>query len=149
MILSNNGLNQIAQHEGFAPKMYPDHKGYSIGYGHLLSVEEMPHYIGKTITQDEGKALLKQDAAKAESYVKQMIKVPLSQAQFDALVDFTYNEGEGSVANIAETLNKGDYKGAAARMMLYNKVRVNGQLVVSSNLVTRREQEVTAFVPLP
>ena len=36
MKLSDEGLTQIAQHEGFAPKMYPDHKGYSIGYGHLL-----------------------------------------------------------------------------------------------------------------
>jgi lysozyme len=145
MTLSAEGLTQIAHHEGFAPKMYPDHKGYSIGYGHLLSAQEMPHYTGKTITQDEAKVLLRQDAAKAEIYVNDTIKVPLTQAQFDALVDFTYNEGVGSFANIAQTLNKGDYKGAAARMRLYDKVRVNGQLVVSSDLTARRAQEVKAF----
>ena len=109
MKLSDDGLNQITHNEGFAPKMYPDHKGYSIGYGHLLSAAELPQYTGKTITQDEAKVLLRQDAAKAEIYVNDTIKVPLTQAQFDALVDFTYNVGVGSLANIAYTLNKGDY----------------------------------------
>jgi len=51
----------------------------------------------------------------------------------------------GSLANIAQTLNKGDYKGAAARMRLYDKVRVNGQLVVNDGLTARRKQEVQAF----
>jgi lysozyme len=145
MKLSDAGLNQIAQHEGFAAKMYPDHKGYSIGYGHLLSAAEMPHYTGKTITQDEAKVLLSQDAAKAEMYVNDTITVPLTQAQFDALVDFTYNVGVGSLANIAHTLNSGDYKATAARMRLYDKVRVNGELVVNSVLTVRRKQEVQAF----
>jgi GH24 family phage-related lysozyme (muramidase) len=145
MKLSDEGLTQIAQHEGFAPKMYPDHKGYSIGYGHLLSPAEMPHYTGKTITQDEAKVLLRQDAGKAEIYVNDTIKVSLTQAQFDSLVDFTYNAGVGSLANIALTLNKGDYKAAAARMRLYDKVRVNGQLVQDAGLVARRKQEVQAF----
>ena len=145
MKLSDEGLNQIAHNEGFAPKMYPDHKGYSIGYGHLLSAEEMPQYTGKTITQDDAKLLLRQDAGKAEIYVNDTIKVPLTQAQFDALVDFTYNAGVGSLANIALTLNKGDYKAAAARMRLYDKVRVNGQLVQDAGLVARRKQEVQAF----
>ena len=145
MILSTQGLSQIAQHEGFAAKMYPDHKGYSIGYGHLLSAAELPHYTGKTITQDEAKVLLHQDATKAEIFVNDTIKVPLTQAQFDALVDFTYNEGVGALANIAQTLNTGNYKGAGARMRLYDKVRVNGELVVHPGLVARRKQEVQAF----
>ena len=145
MKLSDEGLAQIAQHEGFAPKMYPDHKGYSIGYGHLLSAEEMPLYQNKAITPDEGKALLLKDAAKAEMYVNDTITVPLTQAQFDALVDFTYNVGVGSLADIAHTLNSGDYKATAARMRLYDKVRVNGQLVENAALTARRKQEVQAF----
>jgi lysozyme len=88
---------------------------------------------------------LRQDAAKAELFVNDTIKVPLAQPQFDALVDFTYNEGVGSLANIAQTLNKGDYKGAAFRMRLYDKMRVNGQLVESDALKARRAQEVKAF----
>jgi lysozyme len=145
MTLSDDGLNQIALNEGFSPTMYPDHQGYSIGYGHLLSADELPQYTGTTITQDEAKVLLRQDAAKAESAVNETITVPLTQGQFDALVDFTYNEGAGSLDNIAETLNAGDYQGAAARMMLYNKVLVNNQLVADSGLTARREQEVKAF----
>ena len=105
----------------------------------------MPLYQNKAITPDEGKALLLKDAAKAEMYVNDTIKVPLTQAQFDALVDFTYNVGVGSLANIAHTLNSGDYKATAARMRLYDKVRVNGQLVENAALTARRKQEVQAF----
>lgn len=146
MELSDEGLAKIADNEGFSPTAYPDHKGYSIGYGHLLSTAELPQYINQTITQDDAKELLARDVASAEQSVRNMIKVPLTQAQFDALVDFTYNMGSGSLANIAQTLNTGDYKGAAARMQLYNKVRVNGQLVPNAGLTARRAQEAAAFL---
>jgi GH24 family phage-related lysozyme (muramidase) len=145
MKLSDEGLTQIAQNEGFAPKLYFDHKGYSIGYGHLCSQQEVALFTGKTISEELAKELLHQDAAKAELYVSDTIKVPLTQQQFDALVDFTYNMGVGSLANIAQTLNTGDYAAAAARMRLYDKVRVRGQLAVSPALTARRKQEVKAF----
>ena len=145
MKLSDAGLAQTAHNEGFSAKLYFDHKGYSIGHGHLCSPAEVAKYQGKEITMDEANALLLQDTAKAEIYVNDTIKVPLTQAQFDAVVDFTYNEGVGAFANISQNLNKSDFRGAALRMMLYTKVRKNGQLVDDAGLAARRKQEVKAF----
>ena len=144
MTLSDAGLTKIAHNEGFQSHMYPDHKGNSIGYGHLLTPDE-ENWYKNGIDEEEAMELLRHDAEAAEMDVQKLIRVELTQDQFDALVDFRYNLGCGPLENIAETLNTGDYKGAAARMKLYNKVRVGGELVVNSGLTARRAQEAQAF----
>lgn len=146
MKLSQEGLDQITKFEGFAGNLYFDHRGYSIGYGHLCTEKEKLYYTGRTITEDAAKVLLGHDSAFAEAAVSHTITVTLSQAQFDALVDFTYNVGPIALGKVAETLNKGDYNGAGARMLLYDKVRVNGELKVSPALTDRRAQEARWFL---
>lgn len=124
--------------------MYSDHKGQSIGYGHLLLPGETEKYKDG-ITEAQARELLNQDAAAAAADVNRMIKVPLTQDQFDALVDFRYNLNPESLEHIASTLNTGDYKAAAARMKLYNKSRENGELVENKGLTARRAEEAKAF----
>lgn len=144
MTISPNGLAHIAHSEGFREKAYPDHKGQSIGYGHLLLPGEAEKYKDG-ITEPQARELLKQDAAIAAADVNRLIKVPLNQEQFDALVDFRYNLNPESLEHIAQTLNSGDYKAAAARMKLYNKARINGELVENPGLTARRAEEAKAF----
>lgn len=65
----------------------------------------------------------------------------LNQNQFDALVSFNFNLGCGAGANIAENLNRNDFKGATERMKLY--VKAGG--VTLEGLVRRRNAEVALF----
>ncbi|MGA3370676.1 MAG: lysozyme [Terracidiphilus sp.] len=96
MNISKDGLQLIKASEGFRANTYLDVAGFpTIGYGHrLLHPESYPNGI----TEDEATALLLQDVQSAEQAVLRLVKVPLSQGQFDALVDFTFNLGSGRLA---------------------------------------------------
>lgn len=146
MTLSKEGLDQIAKNEGWRGNLYPDHKGYSIGFGHLCTEKEKLYYTGRTITEDEAKVLLAHDTALAEAAVNHSVTATLSPAQFDALVDFVYNVGPVALGKVADILNKGDYRQAGAHMLLYDKMRVNGELVVNPGLTARRNQEAKWFL---
>mgnify|MGYP001177774674 CR=1 FL=1 len=113
----------------------------TIGYGHTRTVQP-----GQRITEAEAEALFRSDLAPAESAVDGIVRVSLTDAQFAALVSFAFNLGWSTskgapLANVAETLNKGDYAGAIHRLGLYNKTRINGVLTVSPGLVNRRAAE--------
>jgi len=72
-----------------------------------------------------------------------MITVPLTQHQFDALVDWTFNEGSGNLASstLLRKLNDGDYAGADAEFARW--VRGGGRVL--PGLVKRRALEATWF----
>ena len=82
----------------------------SIGYGHLildkgkrLKGEEglkRAKEILPFITEAKALEFLKEDLRKAEAEVNRIVKVPLQQHQFDALVSFVFNAG------VSETLFK-------------------------------------------
>lgn len=146
--ISEEGLNLIKQKEGFRGDAYQDSVGvWTIGYGHTKGVKP-----GDKITEPQADALLRREVKEYEGYVHQKINVPLTQGQFDALTSFTYNLGPKNLGNIAQNLNRGDYEGAAERMLLY--VKAGGETL--RGLEIRRQQEVNLFntpgrdiVPLP
>jgi lysozyme len=113
----------------------------TIGYGHTRTVRP-----GMEITEAEADRLFREDLAPCEAAVERAVRVPLTDNQFAALVSFAYNLGHSTakgspLANVAETLNKGDYAGAVRRMGLYVKQRQNGRLVTVPGLVNRRAAE--------
>lgn len=73
------------------------------------------------------------------------IHVALNQAQFDALVSFTYNAGPDGSGQTYVLINKNDFKGAGASMQKLIKVRVQTKTgvkkVVAPRLIKRRAQE--------
>jgi hypothetical protein len=79
--------------------------------------------------------------------VERLVKVPLNQNQFDALVSFAYNCGEGNLgkSTLLRRLNAGDYKGAAAQFAAWNK----GGGQVLKGLVRRRAAEAALFRATP
>lgn len=120
----------------------------TIGYGHLVhhgsvcgAPSEQPFLSG--INEQQGSALLLEDISYAEHAVEHLVKVPLKQGQYDALVSFTYNEGAGRLqtSTLLKVLNMGNYAGAAAQF----RVWVYGGGVKLSGLVKRRESEVALF----
>ncbi len=59
---------------------------------------------------------LKEDVAEAVAEVCRLVKVKLTQNQFDALVSLTFNAGPGPLLKtLGAKLNAGDYAGAAGQ----------------------------------
>ncbi len=78
-----------------------------------------------------------------EQVVADNVRVPLTQNQFDALVSFAYNIGEGAFrdSTALRKINAGDYAGGAEAMKLFNKS--GGEVL--QGLVNRRNDEVRLF----
>lgn len=139
--ISQRGLKLIKEFEGFSPTVYPDTGGLlTIGYGHLLKEGENFREISKC----EAEILLRQDIKDAERAIKESVKVPLTQGQYDALVSLVYNWGEGNFkkSEALEKLNAGDYLGASEEME--EVVKSGG--VVLRGLVRRRAEEKKLFL---
>lgn len=137
---SDQGLALTEQFEGLQLTAYQDSVGvWTIGYGHT-GPDVQP---GLTITQEQASALLLQDAADAVAAVNRLVTVPLTQNQFDALVDFTFNEGQGNLASstLLRELNAGNTAGAAAQFLVW--VYAGG--VQLPGLVKRRQAEAALF----
>jgi lysozyme len=86
------------------------------------------------------------DVQKFEGAVRQCVKVPLHQHEYDAFVKFSYNVGSGAFCNstMVRLLNAGDYAGACAQFDRWTmfqgkdcRVRANG----CYGLVVRRQAE--------
>lgn len=81
----------IAQHEGLRLEAYlcPANV-WTIGYGHTKGVTK-----GMIITKDQAEALLSEDLAVFEENISKRLP-GLNQNQFDALVSFAFNVGNGA-----------------------------------------------------
>ena len=140
MNLSNNGKKLIKKHEGCRLKAYKCPRGvWTIGYGHTNNVRP-----DDVITQDEAEELLKRDLKVHEDNVKRVVKIALTQNQFDALVSFEYNVGYGAFANstLLKLLNAGNYNGASKQ---FERWVYAGDRVLEG-LVKRRKAERELFL---
>ncbi len=146
--LSPNGAAFIGRFEGFRSAMYNDAANHcTIGFGHLVhhgpinGSESAEFKAG--ITRERALQLLQADAAIAAKCVATNVKVPLNQAQFDALVSFTFNVGTGAFteSTLLKLLNKGEY--AAVPGQLERWSRAGGRVL--QGLLNRRHSEGTLF----
>jgi len=137
MQLSAAGLELIKRWEGFRSHTYLDVAGFpTIGYGHkLLYAQSFPDGIA----EQEATALLAADVRDAEQAVDRLVKVALTQGQFDALVDFCFNLGAGRLASstLLRALNARRYSAAAEQLLRWDQA--GGQ--VNAGLKARRESE--------
>lgn len=143
MQISKAGLDLIKQFEGLYLNAYRCPAGVpTIGYGHTAGVA-----MGQTITQQQADDYLRRDVRQFERAVSRLARVPLTQGQFDALVSFAFNLGEGALAQstLLRLLNAGDYAGAAAQFDRWNKA--GGRVL--PGLVRRRAAERALFEARP
>ena len=144
MTISEHGLSLIKKFEGFKATAYLCPAGIpTIGYGHTGSDVTKSDVGVKTISEEEASDLLREDVKKAENAVNRKVLVPISQNQYDALISFTYNLGEGNLASstLLRLLNQGDYEGAQKEVDNWNKAGGTPLL----GLTTRREAEAALF----
>ncbi len=135
-----NGIDLVELSEGLRLTAYRDAVGVlTIGYGHTGNEVQ----LGQTISQSEAEQLLMHDLYLAEKDVKAMVKVPIGQHQYDALVDFTFNLGGLALqsSTLLRMLNSGDYAGADAEFKKWN--HAGGKVL--SGLTRRRAAEAALF----
>ncbi|WP_336286576.1 lysozyme [Cronobacter dublinensis] len=145
MQTSEKGLALIKEFESCQLKAYRCPAGvWTIGYGWTQPVDGKPVRAGMEIDMLTAERLLKTGLIGYENDVMKLVRVKLSQAQFDALVSFTYNVGSRnfSTSTLLKKLNAGDYAGAADEFLRWNKSRGK----VLNGLVRRRAAERELFL---
>lgn len=145
MQTSEKGIALIKEFEGCKLTAYQDSVGvWTIGYGWTQPVDGKPIRAGMTIKQETAERLLKTGLVSYESDVSRLVKVGMTQGQFDALVSFTYNLGARSLSTstLLRKLNAGDYAGAADEFLRWNKA--GGKVL--NGLTRRREAERALFL---
>ncbi|HFZ1900062.1 TPA: lysozyme [Serratia marcescens] len=145
MNISKNGIELIKRFEGLELKAYPDSVGvWTIGYGWTQAVDGKKIAPGMRIDQATADRLLKCGVVQYEQGVNQLVKVRITQGQFDALVSFAYNLGLRSLSTstLLRKLNDGDKQGAADEFGRW--VNAGGKRL--DGLVTRRAAERRMFL---
>lgn len=120
------------------------------GYGHLIPKGEEIPWDGWTETEAE--EYLKDDVAAAEDAVNELVRVPLTQGQFDALASFAFNVGRTNFAKVRvlALVNAGEMASAAARFESYVKgYDAAGKLITIPALARRRAAERALFEGTP
>jgi len=139
MKTSPAGIALIERFEGLRLRSYQDGNGiWTIGYGHTPDVT-----AGQFETQAQAEADLCGDVGTAEAAVTRLVEMPLTQGQFDGLVSFTYNEGQGRLrdSTLLKLLNAGSYALAAGAFGSWEIIAGKH----SDGLETRRLAEVALF----
>jgi lysozyme len=112
----------------------------TIGFGHT----GRDVFIGMTSTHEENVQWLIEDTMKAQITINTYVDVPLTQEEFDALVDFVFNIGPGNFkeSTVLRLLNEGKYAEAADHLndWVYSKGKKLAGLLV------RRAAEQAEFL---
>jgi lysozyme len=148
--ISNSGINLVKKFEGLHKvtqegdvRAYRCPAGkWTIGWGHIKGVKS-----GMRASVAECEQFLKEDLDEAGKAVQRLVNVPLSQYQYDALVSFVFNLGQGNFKNstLLKKLNQGLYDEVPEQLMRWNKARVDGVLQPLKGLTRRRTAEAALF----
>lgn len=143
---SQPGLELITKWEScvLTPYVCPAGK-LTVGVGHVVMPGED---FSKGITKEQAMELLRKDVGRFEKGVYRNITVELNQNQFDALVCFTFNVGEGGLVNtgVQRAVNASNFGDVPAALEQWAKARVNGVLKVLPGLLARRKSEGELFM---
>lgn len=119
----------------------------TIGYGHVVLPGEN---FKQPMTEQEANDLLMKDLNKVAGQVERLLKVKVSQDQFDALVSLAFNTGVGKAdgikgdfadSTLLAYVNAGKFQLAAAEFAKW--VYSSGKVL--PGLVRRRKAETSLF----
>jgi GH24 family phage-related lysozyme (muramidase) len=100
------------------------------------------------ITVPQAEALLRGDLVSRAGALMSLVRVPLDDNQFAALMSFVFNCGAANLgaSTLLKLLNAGNTAGAADQFLVWNKGRKNGVLVELPGLTRRRRAERALFL---
>ena len=140
--ISQQGINFLIAREGMITHPYNDSKGFAtIRVGHLLhksKVTDADRRAWAGFTKNDAKKLLMKDLKETfEPKIRALVKVPLSQNEYDAICSFAFNIGVERgfpSSDFLKELNKGHYDGTL--MLRWRR---------PSEIIGRRKKEVELF----
>jgi GH24 family phage-related lysozyme (muramidase) len=142
------GIKVTKEVEGFREKLYTDAaRNCSIGYGHKVKKGDCdgdePAEFRRGITEVKASRLLTDDMEVARRSVMTVTSVKLSDGQYAALCDFTYNIGSSNFksSTLLKLVNQGNFDKVPAQFRRW--VMAGGREV--SGLKARREREIELF----
>lgn len=100
------------------------------------------------ITREQAEALLRGDLIPRAATVSSLLKQPVDDGQFGALIALVFNIGAANLgaSTLLKKLNAGDRAGAADQFLAWDKARVNGVLQPLAGLTRRRKAERAMFL---
>lgn len=157
LFLSQKGIDFLKAYESEVKNdgkhvLYNDDAGYcTIGYGHLIgkkscsSITDIPQEFKNGLSDENAENLFRKDLKYYEGIVKNRVKVNLYQHEFDALVIFVYNIGDGKKgfrgSSLLEKINEKKYDEAPE---LFSRFTQSGGKIMPG-LVLRRKAEAKIF----
>ncbi|MCH7313157.1 lysozyme [Acinetobacter sp. ANC 3882] len=145
MSISSIGINLITNFEDLKLKAYDDGANvWTIGFGTTVYPNGVRVNKGDSCTKEQAISFFQYDLRRFQKAVHEVVTVPLSQKQFDALVSLAYNIGTNAFksSTLVKYLNSLDYRNAADQFLVWNKS--NGKVL--KGLVRRREAERHLFL---
>jgi len=139
MKISDNGIDLIKAFEGCELEAYQCSADvWTIGYGHTRGVSE-----GDVFSQEDADTTLRKDLEEFESYVSDLVTIPLTQYQFDALVSWTFNLGPTNLgeSTMLTRINDSKFLDVPYEIQRWNKA--GGKVV--AGLARRRAAEAKLF----
>lgn len=177
--LSKEGSNALLENEKskeYITKIkgdvgfYNDPKGYcTVGYGHLVDksksplscekidklddnskIKKMKEKLNWIKTPTDALKLYKADVKEFEGYVNYHLKnVPLTQDQFDAVFDFTFNHGPGHLEKLVKSseIKDGNYADFAEKLRHYDDSDLKGLVDRSNRNADKFEKGIDLDLP--
>jgi GH24 family phage-related lysozyme (muramidase) len=151
----DRGIELTKRSEGFRSSTYNDPAGYcTVGYGHLIKRDPCdgsePEEFMAGITEDRGTEILRDDMGIAESAVIELVNIDLTDGQYAALCDFTFNVGYGNFerSTLRKVVNNREFHRVPSELRRW--VFAGGGRL--PGLEIRREREIQLFfegMPIP
>ena len=154
--MSQKGIDFLKGYESEVKKngkhvLYDDDSGYcTIGYGHLVdgkkscaNIKNMSKSFKNGLTDKEAEDLFREDLKEREKAVNKLVKKPICQQEFDAMLSLVYNVGAGNlkISNVLKYTNMG--KSEEAKKWFKSFEKSNGKRL--NGLVKRRKAESNMY----
>jgi len=136
-------IGMVAGYEKYVPTVYmPTPQDVpTVGYGTTVNPDtgKPIRMTDRRIDEATAKRWLMKDVAKTESKMRQCVRVPVTQGEWDAYVSLTYNIGVSAFcgSTLVRKLNAGDYADACKQILRWDKQKGR----VLRGLTKRRQQE--------
>ena len=134
--LSATALVAIVLHEGYRENAYIPVAGDipTIGFGTTSGVK-----LGDRTTPEKALQVAIRDVQNFEGAIKECVKVPLTQNEYDAYVSLSYNIGANAFcrSTLVKRLNSQDYIGACNQILRWDQFK--GKPL--AGLTKRRQEE--------